>query len=332
MEMQAILSEIKQKKFRPVYILHGEEGYFTEKITQAVIDSALNPEEREFNQTILYGRDTDVKDLVSAVKRFPMMSPYHLVILREAQDLKKVEELAAVIADPIDTTILVLAFKKKVDMRKKWIKSLRKDCINFASNKVPEWKLGEWIRNESMNKGLAMDAKSASMIAEFLGGDLQRIDKDLDKLKSLVKADEKVSPELIQKVIGVSRDYNIFELQDALMTRNALKAQTIVKYFGANPRSHPIQPIIGALFSMYTKMIMLHATQSLSPNAAAKTLKAKPFYANKILSGAQRYSYGHLVRNIAVLRDYDLKSKGVGATGATRMGELMREMVFKLSH
>ena len=332
MEFQAILSEIKQKKFRPIYVLHGEEGYFTERITEAIIANALSPDEREFNQTILYGRDTDVKDLVSAAKRFPMMSPFHLVVLREAQDLKKVEELESLISSPIKSTVLVLAFKKKVDMRKKWIKTLPKDCLNFISNKVPDWKLSEWVSKESRSKGLEMDVKSASMIAEFLGADLQRIDKDLDKLKMLVNAGDRVSPELIQKIIGVSRDYNIFELQDALMTRNAHKAQMIVKYFGADPRSHPIQPIIGALFGMYSKMIMLHATHSLNPNAAAKTLKAKPFYANKILSGAQRYSYGHLVRNISVLRDYDLKSKGVGATVATTMGELMREMVFKLSH
>ncbi|NND95244.1 MAG: DNA polymerase III subunit delta [Flavobacteriales bacterium] len=330
--MQSIISEIEQKKFRPVYVLHGEEGYFTECITDAIIDNALNPEEREFNQTILYGRDTDVKDLVSATKRFPMMSPYHVVVLREAQDLKKVEELESLLANPIDTSILVLAFKKKVDMRKKWIKSLRKDCINFTSNKVPDWKLSEWVSKQSRTKGLDVDSKSASMIAEFIGGDLQRIDKDLDKLKMMTKDGQKVEPALIQKVIGVSRDYNIFELQDALMTRNAHKAQMIVKHFGADPRSHPIQPIIGALFSMYSKMIMLHAARSFSPDGAAKTLKAKPFYAKKILSAAQRYTYGHLVRNISVLRDYDLKSKGVGATSATSMGELMREMVFKLSH
>ena len=199
MEMESIISEIKQKKFRPVYILHGEESYFTERITEAIIDNALNPEEREFNQTILYGRDTDVKDLVSAIKRFPMMSPYHVIVLREAQDLKKVEELEPILTNPIDTSILVLAFKKKVDMRKKWIKSLRKDCINFSSNKVPDWKLSDWVSKESRRKGLEVDSKSASMIAEFVGGDLQRIDKDLDKLKMMTEqghSDKEIAEQL----------------------------------------------------------------------------------------------------------------------------------------
>lgn len=332
MEVQQIIADIRQRKFAPVYLLQGEEPYFVEQITQAVIRYALDEGQREFDQSIVYGRDTDVKDLISMAKRFPMMSPYHVVILREAQDLKKVEELEPLLSDPVGSTVLVLAFKKKVDMRKKWVKSLSKDAVKFTSNKIPEWKLAEWVAKEARAKQLDMDSKSSSMIAQYLGGDLARIEKDLDKLKMLAGAGGKVGPELIQKAIGISRDYNLFELQDALLTRNPVKAQTIVKYFAADPRSHPIQAIIGGLFGMYSKMIMLHAERALDPNAAARVLKAKPFYAKKILGGAQRYSYGHLVRSIAVLRDYDLRSKGVGVTGATAQGELMREMVFKLMH
>ncbi len=332
MNFEAIISEIKLKKFSPVYLLHGEEPYFTERITEAILDNAMEPAEREFNQSVLYGRDTDVKDLVSIAKRFPMMSQYHLVVLREAQDLKKIESLESLFASPVQSTILVLAFKKKVDMRKKWAKAAAKAGVSFNSAKIPEWKLGEWVRAESSRKELNIDSKSASMLVEFLGDDLQKISNDLDKLAMLCKDGQQVSPELIQRVIGVSRDYNIFELQDALLSKNAVKAQTIVNYFAADPRKHPIQPMIGGLFSMYSRMISLHASRSFDPDSATRTLKAKPFYAKKILSGAKRYSYGGLVRAISILRDYDLKSKGVGATNATSHGELMKEMVFKLTH
>ncbi|NND94606.1 MAG: DNA polymerase III subunit delta [Flavobacteriales bacterium] len=332
MSYESIIKDIKAKKFSPVYLLHGEESYFTEEVSKLIIDHAMSPEEREFNQTILYGRDTDVKDLVSAAKRFPMMSQYHLVVLREAQDMKKIEQLEELLLNPVQSTILVLAFKKKVDQRKKWVKAAARSGIVFASNKIPEWKLGEWVRKASRSKQLDLDMKSASMLVEFIGDDLQKIDMDLEKLRMLTKSGKSITPDLIQKVIGVSRDYNIFELQDALIDKNARKAQTIVKYFSSDPRSHPIQPIIGALFGMYSRMIMLYAEKALDPDSATKVLKAKPFYAKKILSGTKRYSYGSLVRNVSVLREYDLKSKGVGATGSTSQGELMKEMVFKLTH
>lgn len=332
MSYESIIADIKEKKFSSVYLLHGEEAYFTDRITDTIMKHAMEPSAREFDQSILYGRDTDVKDLISTAKRFPMMNSHHLVILKEAQDLKKVELLESFFAAPSSNTIFVLAFKKKVDQRKKWVKAANKVATSFNSAKIPEWKLADWVRSESRRKGLNVDAKSASMLVEFLGDDLQKISNDLDKLSMLAKGGQAISPELIQRVIGVSRDYNIFELQDALLSKNVLKAQTIVKHFAADPRAHPIQPIIGGLFSMYSRMITLHATRSLDPDSATRALKAKPFYAKKILGGAKQYSYGGLVRAIKVLRSYDLKSKGVGATNSTSQGELMKEMVFKLLH
>ena len=332
MSYESILNDIKKKQFSPVYVLHGDEPYFIESITSEIIDKALEPEQREFDQSILYGRDTDVKDLISTAKRFPMTGSHHLVVLKEAQDLKKVEELEGLLSSPVSSTILVLAFKKKVDQRKKWIKTASKAGLVFNSAKIPEWKLGEWVKKEAIRRQVDLDTKAASMLIEYLGDDLQKISKDLEKLKMVNKDGGQINAELVQKIIGISRDYNIFELQDALLTKNALKAQMIVKYFASDLRSHPIQPLIGALYSMYSRMIILHAKRSFDPDSASKLLKAKPFYAKKILAGAKRYSYGSLVRNISILREYDMKSKGVGSTSSTGQGELMKEMVFKLLH
>ncbi|NNC83688.1 MAG: DNA polymerase III subunit delta [Flavobacteriales bacterium] len=332
MTFDALIKDIHNGKLSPIYLLHGDEPYFVDRVSETLVEKVLSPEEKEFNQSILYGKDTDVKDLISTAKRFPMMSKYHLVVLREAQDLKKVEELEPLLQQPVQSTILVLAFKKKVDQRKKWVKSAAKNGVVFNSARIPEWKLGDWVKKEATRRKLDLDMKSASMLIEYLGDDLQRISKDLDKLHMLCKDGLSVTPNMIQKVIGVSRDYNIFELQDALLTKNVYKAQKIVKYFSADPRSHPIQPLIGALYGMYSRMIILHAKRSFNPDTAAAVLKAKPFYAKKILAGAKRYSYGSLVRNISILRQYDMKSKGVGSTGNTSNGELMREMVFKLIH
>jgi DNA polymerase-3 subunit delta len=332
MDYTVITQDIKAKRLSPLYLLHGEESYFIDLITESFLNDALTEDQKEFDLSVMYGKDTDVNTLVSVVKRYPMMSPFHLVILREAQDMKKLEEMEALFTHPVQSTVLVISHKGKVDGRKKWAKAFAKNGVSFHSEKVKEWDLGKWVSKEAKAKGLQMDVKAAEMLVEFVGDDLSRMSHNLDKLCMMAKKGEKVDADLVEKVIGVSKEYNIFELQDALMNRDAYKAQRIVKFFNSDPKNHAIPMVVATLFGLYAKLILVHAHKAFDQNSAAKVLKTKPFYAGKVAAGARKYSYGELVGCISVLRDYDMKSKGVGATNDTSKGELMKEMIFKLTH
>lgn len=332
MDHTVITQDIKAKRLSPLYLLHGEEPYFIDLITEAFLAEVLTEDQKEFDLTVMYGKDTDVNTLVSVVKRYPMMSPFHLVILREAQDMKNLEQMEALFTQPVQSTVLVISYKGKIDGRKKWVKAFAKNGKAFLSEKVKDWDLGKWVMKEAKAKGLQMDVKAGEMLVEFVGDDLSRMSHNLDKLSMMAKKGEKVDAELVEKVIGVSKEYNIFELQDALMNRDAYKAQRIVKFFNSDPKNHAIPMVVATLFGLYTKLILLHAHKAFDQNSAAKVLKAKPFYSGKVATGARRYTYGELVGCVSVLREYDMKSKGVGATNDTSKGELMKEMIFKLTH
>lgn len=332
MEHQSILKDISQKQFQPLYILHGDEPFYIDLLTDAIIENVLSEEEREFNQTIFYGKDVNVDALVSAVKRFPMMGPYHLVVLKEAQELKKLEELAPLMEQPVASSIFVIAHKKPIDGRLKWLKTAKKSGVVFKSEKIKPWKINEWLMSFARSKDVRLDTKGAAMLREAVGEDLQRLSNDLDKLKMLQNQGQAVDANLIEKVIGISKEYNSFEMVDALFEKDMAKAVKIAEHFASNPKSHPIQQIIGLLYSNYCKLILIHAEKAFDPSHAARILKVPPFIAQKLVAASRRYTYGALARAISTLREYDMKSKGVGTSNLTTESALLKELVFKLLH
>jgi len=332
MDYSSLIKDIKAGKMAPIYLLHGEEPYYIDLLTDAFLTHAMSAAHKEFDMTVVYGKDTDVHTLAGLIKRFPMISPFHLVVLREAQDMKKLEVLEPLLLNPVKSTVLVLSHKGKVDGRKKWVKGIGHAGKVMHSEKVKEWDLSKWVMKEAAIKGLKLDAKAGNMLVEFVGDDLSRMSHNLDKLSMLAKKGQTVDALLIEKVIGVSKEYNMFELQDALLNKDAFKAQQIVKYFSSDPKSHSIQMVIAQLFGLYSKLIVLHANKAFDSKSASAVLKSKEFYAKKLVGGARNYSYGTLIRIISELRDYDMKSKGVGSTSNTKEGELMKEMIYKLTH
>jgi DNA polymerase-3 subunit delta len=331
MAFDSILSDLKTKNYKSMYLLHGEESYYIDQLVEHFLNTVVPPESKDFDLSIMYGKDSKADLVVSTVKRFPMMGEKHLVVLREAQMMPKLENIAPLIEDPVNTSILVIAHKGKVDQRKKWVKDFKKVGTVFASTSIPDWDMPKWIAQECRKKGYTIDQKGAVMLNEFLGNDLARIVGEIDKLGILLKGGKDITPALIEKNIGISRDYNIFELQDALLNKDILKVNTIIKYYGQNPNQHPMPMLTASLYSFYTKLILVHAHKAFSPQLAAQKLGVKPFYAGKLIAGAKNYTYGKLVKNIEILATYDLKSKGVGAYDI-EPGELMKEMFFRLLH
>lgn len=332
MTYEAIVKDIKARKFGQFYLFSGEEPYYVDKLTNALIATVQTPEGKEFDETICYGKDTDVTALISSIKRYPLMSAHHLVVLKEAQAMKDIDALEQVLDTLPPTTILVLAFKKKLDGRKAWVKKAKKAAIAFQSDKVSEWKIQAWVASEARAQGLNVDQKGASMLVEFLGTDLNRISSELNKLKTVSRDGSPIDPALIQRIIGVSKDYNMFELQDALVIRNVVKANKIIKYWAANPKVHPIQMTIPGLFSFFSKILLIHANRAKDTGAAMKAIGAQQFYANKILSASRTFSYKRTVRIISMLREYDMRSKGVGGTGSTTDSELLKELIYRIMH
>lgn len=345
MDFNQIISDIKKKVYHPVYFLMGEEPYYIDCIAEAIEKSVLDANEKEFNQTILYGRDTDLLTIVGAAKRFPMMSNHQVVIVREAQNVKdlvgkekgekddKVKSpFLAYLEKPQKSTILVICYKyKTLDKRTSIAKSIAKSAVLFESKKLYENQIPDWINNYLKGKEYIIGPKASLMLAEYLGNDLSKIANELDKIMLNVPAKSEITGEIIQNNIGISKDYNIFELQGALGTKDVLKTNRIINYFAANPKDHPMVMTISLLYSYFSKIIIFHFLPDKSKNNAASALGVNPFFVADYEKASRNYSIGKLKTIIADLREYDLKSKGMDNVSATE-GELLKELVFKMLH
>jgi DNA polymerase-3 subunit delta len=289
--------------------------------------------EREFNLTILYGRDCTVDAIVSAAKRYPMLANYQVIIVKEAQDVPKLEELADYIEKPVPTTILVMAYKtKKVDSRKVFVKRATKNGVVFEAKKLYDNQVPAWIKDFSAKKGYAIDTKSCSLLVEYLGGDLSKIANELEKLMLNVPPKSAITPEIIEKYIGISKDYNVFELNKALLSKNVLKANQIITHFAHNPKDNPIQMVIPIVFSDFRKLLLYQTNVKKNPNPAElKTIVGTPFL-QEYESAARVYTVQKTALIIGYLREYDVKSKGVDSTASVEGGDLLKEMVFKILH
>ncbi|MFY0714261.1 DNA polymerase III subunit delta [Seonamhaeicola sp. NFXS20] len=327
-EVKQLVSDIKNKKLKPIYFLMGEEPYYIDKISDFIENNVLAEEERGFNQMVLYGRDVTVEDIVGNAKRFPMMAEHQVVIVKEAQDLSRtIEKLATYADNPQPTTVLVINYKyKKIDKRKALYKALKKKGVVFESKKLYENQVADWIRRVLSPKGYAITPKAAQMLVEFLGTDLSKINNELEKLQIILPKETQISPEHIEENIGISKDFNNFELRKAIGEKNAVKAYRIVNYFAENPKDNPMVVTVSLLFNFFSQLLQFHGLKDKSPRNVASALKINPYFVNEYITAARNYPMRKVSAVVATLRKFDVKSKGVSAN-AVPQGDLLKELL-----
>jgi len=331
---EGIIRELQAKQYRPVYYLMGDEAFYIDKIADYIIDNVLNDTEKEFNQTILYGADVDAATIINAAKRYPMMSEYQVIVVKEAQAVHNMEELVFYLQKPLQSTILVLCHKHgSLDKRKKLAAEIEKVGVLYESKKLKEAQLPAFIAAYIKQKGFDIDQKATAMLAEFVGTDLSRLVGEMEKLIiTSSKNSTKITPEQIEKNIGISKDYNNFELRSALVEKDVLKANKIVKYFEENPKTNPIQMTLSLLFGFYSNLMMAYYAPEKSEQGIAAFLGLKsPWQAREYMAAMRKYSGIKTMQIISEIRTTDAKSKGVENSSLSD-GDLLRELVFKILH
>ncbi len=337
-----IRRDLKNKIYFPVYLLQGEEAFYIDKVTELLEKNVLDEMEREFNQTVLYGRDCEVLSLISAAKRYPMMSNYQVVIVKEAQDMKPAlgsksgdddkDPMLNYVTNPQSSTLLVFCFKyKTLDKRTKLYKAIEKNGVVFESKKIYDNKVPEWIEKYLAESDFKIQPRASNLMAEYLGNDLSRVANECEKLLINIKKGETIDVQHIETNIGISKEFNIFELQEAIGQRNVLKANRIVNYFRSNPKSNPFPVTMANFYSYFSKLLLYHSLPDKSKPSVASALKVNPFFVGDYERAARNYNPDKLASIVSMLRDSDLKSKGVNSTGSED-GELLRELVFKIMH
>jgi DNA polymerase III subunit delta len=335
-----LLKDLKNKKYKPLYLLHGDEPYFIDLVSSFVEHKLLHDAEKGFNQTVLYGKDTDIMTVLNAAKRYPMMADYQVVLVKEAQDMKwgsddadkkGMNPLLSYLENPLPSTILVFCYKYgKFDKRKKTYKAIEKNGIIFESAALYDSKIPAWIEGFITEKGYKINQQASLMLSEYLGNDLSKIANELEKLMLNVSAGQEITLKHIHDNIGISKEYNVFELQTALGKKDAYKANQIINYFEANPKANPIVLVLGNLNNFFSKVLIYHYVRDKSQQNLARELGISPYFVKDYEQAARSYNYGKTMQIISYLREYDLKSKGVDST--TDHGGLMKELVFKILH
>ena len=328
-----IVSDIKQGNIKPIYFLMGEEPYYIDKISEYIEKNVLSEEEKGFNQIVLYGRDVSIEDIVSNAKRFPMMSERQVVIVKEAQDLSRtIENLVNYVENPQPSTVLVVCYKyKTLDRRKKLSKVIDKKGLLFESKKLYENQVGDWIRRVLSKREYQIEPKATLMLVEFLGTDLSKINNELEKLMIVLPKSTTITAVHIEENIGISKDFNNFELRKAVGEKRIVKANQIIKYFGQNPRSNPLVMTISLLNSFFTQLLIYHGLTDKSKGNVAKALRINPFFVADYQKAATNYPMRKVSQIISMLRDADLKSKGVGAQNLATE-DILKELLYKVMH
>ena len=330
-----ILKDIRQKQFKPVYFLMGEESYFIDLITNEIIANALKDDERDFNQTIMYGADvSNYGVVVNAAKRFPMMSDRQLVVVKEAQQIAGIEMLSYYLQHPLASTVLVINHKHGTVKSKKILSEIEKAGILYESKRLYDNQLTPFINTHVANNGLTIEPKAAQMLADFIGSDLSRLTSELDKLRiSMGAGQTRITPEIVERNVGISKDFNNFELLNAIITRNVYKANQIVVHFERDPRNNPLIVTISVLFGFFSNLMISYFTADKSEQGLAQELKLRSSYqARDYVTAMRNYNAYKCIDIIGLLRQYDARSKGIGVSGNTTEGELLRELVFKIIH
>ena len=330
-EVLKIVNEIKAGNIKPIYFLMGEESYYIDKLSDYIEDKVLSEEEKGFNQTVLYGRDVTIEDIVSTAKRYPMMAERQVVIVKEAQDLSRtIDKIESYAENPMPSTVLVICYKyKTLDKRKKVTKLLAKNGIVYESKKLYENQVGDWIKRVLAGKKYSIEPKANSMLVEFLGTDLSKINNELEKLQIILPKGSTITPKHIEENIGFSKDFNVFELRKAIGDKNQLKAYTIADNFAQNPKDNPIVMTTSLVFSFFVQLLKYHGLKDKNPNNVAKVLGVNPFFLKDYDIALKNFPMRKVSQIVGSLRDIDVKSKGVGAN-ALPQSDLLKEMLFKI--
>lgn len=330
-EVLKIVNDIKEGNIKPIYFLMGEEPYYIDKLSDYIEQNILSEEEKGFNQTVLYGRDVTIEDVVSTAKRYPMMSDRQVVIIKEAQELSRtIDKIESYVENPLPSTVLVFCYKyKTLDKRKKVTKLLGQKGVVFESKKLYENQVGDWIKRVLSGKKYAIEPKASAMLVEFLGTDLSKINNELEKLQIILPAGSTITPKHIEENIGFSKDYNNFELLNALGSRNQLKAFQIVQYFSDNPKANPLVVTTSTIFGFYIKILKYHGLKDRNPKNVATALGVSPYFMKDYDVALKNYPMKKVSQIVTALRDIDVKSKGVGAN-ALPQSDLLREMLYKI--
>ncbi len=330
-EFESLLSELKNKIYHPVYFFWGSEPYYMDRLTAYMEQNILSDSEKSFNQTIFYGRDTNVINVIESARRFPMMSNYQLVIIKEAQQLKDIEKLAVYLENPMKSTILVINYKNEsIDKRTKFYKLLSKYvCVQFE--KIRDYQVAKWIVEYLKSKKLSIDPEAAELMADAIGNDLNNIVHEIDKLCTLLSSDIKsITKQHIEKNIGISKDFNNFELLRAIGRKDIVRTNKILYYFQKNPKNHPFIVININLLNYFTKLLMYHYLPDKSKQSVASALEIFPNFVSEYEQAAKKYPPKKIETIVSLLREYDIKSKGIGSSVAEE--ELLQELIFKIIH
>lgn len=333
-DLEIIRKNIKNKEFSPIYFFHGEEPYYIDWGVKELENNILTEEEKAFNQTMVYGKDTKYAEILALAKQYPMMGNHQVIIIKEAQDLKLSEEEQDIflkyIENPMPSTILIFAHKyKKLDSRKKVTKALEKSKMLYYSEPVKDYKLEQWIKEECDKLHLTTSPRVPLLLSEYLGNDLSRIVNELNKIKLILKENEIVDEKIIEKHIGISKEYNVFELQKALGTKNKDTAFKIAHHMSKNPKNSRLPAITANLYGFFSNIIIYHTMAGQSPQNIAAALGVNPFFIKDYDAAARLYPLKHATRVISILREFDLKGKGLGAN-QTKDEELLKEMIYKI--
>jgi DNA polymerase III subunit delta len=330
-EVLKIINDIKSGNIKPIYFLMGEEPYYIDKLSEYIENNILTEDEKGFNQTVLYGRDVSIEDIVSNAKRYPMMADRQVIIVKEAQDLARtIDKLENYAANPQPTTVLVICYKyKTLDKRKKVTKVLEKAGVVYESKKLYENQVGEWLKRVLQGKKLNIEPKAAAMLVDFLGTDLSKIANEIDKLAIVLPQGSMITPVIIEENIGFSKDFNVFEFRKAIGEKNQIKAYQIANYFAQNPKDNPMVVTTSLVFSFFSQLLQYHGLKDKSPSNVARALKVNPYFVKDYDIAIRNYPMKKVSQVVATLRDIDVKSKGVGAN-ALPQSDLLKEMLVKI--
>ena len=330
-EINSTISKIKNKVYSPIYFLMGEETYYIDLISDILEKSILNANEKEFNQTVLYGKDSNVDEIISYCKRYPMMSEYQVIILKEAQDLSRtIEKFSEYMLNPSLSTVLIINYKyKTLDKRKKLFKNIQKFGIVLDCKKIYENKVSDWIVNQLKMEGYSINIKACQMLVDYLGNDLNKINNQLKKLRIICSNETDISPQNIHDHIGINKDYNIFELRNAIGTKNTIKALKISTYFTSNFKQYPIQMILSSLFNYFIQIFQYHSLNDKSDNNVSSKLGVNRFFVKDYIQASRLFSMKKISAIISLIKDSDLKTKGLGGSNSNDK-DILRQLIIEI--
>lgn len=334
-EVKTIVANIKKGIIAPIYFLMGEEPYFIDIVSDYIEDHVLQEDQKGFDQIVLYGQDVSVPTIIDYARRFPMMSDHQVIIVKEAQNLKStIDQLVPYVENPTPTTVLVFCYKyEKLDARKKLLKTLQKnkDCVLLESKKLYENQIATWLPDVLKKKHLSIQPKAIQMLVDFLGTDLSRIQNEVNKLALIVPENTEVTPDIIEKNIGISKEFNNYELKNAIAVHDMYKITRILKHFADNPKDNPLVMTLTVLYGYFQQLLGFQGLTDQSEKNVMATLKVPIFGIKDLRSGAQHYPMKRVSAIIAALREIDLKSKGLGATNNLTEADLRKELIIMFS-